>query len=45
MSFSICSLQGHLDNRWAEWFEGLTILTGQVALHRLLKRYLTWECP
>jgi hypothetical protein len=25
MSFSIRSLQGHLDDRWAEWFEGLTI--------------------
>lgn len=30
------------DDRWAEWFEGLTILTGpvidQAALHGLLKK-------
>lgn len=43
-------LEGHLDARWAEWFEGLTItvdngntvltgaVTDQAALHGLLKK-------
>ena len=49
MSFSIRSLQGHLDDQWSDWFGGLTILTSsvvdQAALYELFKKIRDLDMP